>query len=326
MRAAAHPGHDDTPRTERRRLLGRLAATAACASVAGATFAHSAAPVRNAYVEVAPGIRIRRGVDAEAEPGNDNAIANIGWIQGSSAVAVFDPGGSFADGLALRQAIRAATSLPVRYVILSHVHPDHIFGAGAFEADRPEFIGHARLPGALAARIDYYRRRLEAALGAGSARPVFPTRLVEDRHELDLGGRRLELQAHPGAHSDCDLSVFDPATATLLPADLLFVTRVPSLDGSLRGWLGVLEDLRKVPARHAVPGHGPVRVDWPRGAADLERYLHALLEGTRAAITHGVDLQQATTQVARSERTRWRLFDAYHGHNITRAYKELEWE
>lgn len=305
----------------RRRVLGGLAALAL-----GARLAPAAAVRAAPFVPVAPGIRMRRGVDAEAAPGNDNAIANIGWIEGRSAVAVFDPGGSLADGLALRAAIRGATSLPIRYVICSHVHPDHIFGAGAFEGDHPEFIGHARLPEALAARADYYSRRLEAVLGAGSARPVSPTRLVEDRLELDLGGRMLELQAHAAAHSECDLSVYDRTTATLLPADLLFVTRVPSLDGSLRGWLAELERLQQLPARRAVPGHGPVRVDWPRGARDLQRYLRALLDGTRAALAGGLDLQQATAQVARGERARWQLFDAYHGHNITRAYKELEWE
>ena len=309
------------PDAGRRRALAGLAASAFGSSLGRLALARDAR-----FVEVAPGIRMRRGLDAEAAPGNDDALANIGWIQGRSGVAVLDPGGSLADGLALRAAIRAATSLPIRYVVFSHVHPDHIFGAGAFEADNPEYIGHARLPGALAARLDYYRRRLEDVLGAGSARPLPPTRLVSDRLELDLGGRMLELRAHPAAHSNCDLSVFDRSTATLLPADLLFVTRVPSLDGSLRGWLAELRQLRQLPARQAVPGHGPVRVDWPRGGADLERYLQALLEGTRTAIGRGLDLQQATTQVARQERDRWRLFDAYHGHNVTRAYKELEWE
>ncbi len=95
--------------------------------------------------------------------------------------------------------------------------------------------------------------------------------MVNDHAEIDLGGRVLALTAHGIAHTDCDLSVFDLSTGTLLPADLLFVQRVPSLDGSLKGWLKELETLRKVPARRAVPGHGPTSVDWPKGASDLER-------------------------------------------------------
>ena len=279
------------------------------------------------FHEVAPGIHIRRGVDEDATQQNDDATANIGFIVGHDAVAVVDPGGSLTDGQRLRAAIRQTTQLPIRYVVLSHVHPDHIFGAPAFQQDRPQFVGHAQLPRTLALRAEFYRRRLEQTLGkdrAGGA--VAPTLLVQDHTEIDLGGRILQLKAHKPAHTDCDLSVFDPTTGTLLPADLLFVGRIPSLDGSLRGWLGELKALRALPARRAVPGHGPTSVDWPTGAGNLERYLGVLLRETREAIASGKDIEAAVGTVARSERSRWKLFDDYNGHNVTQAFKELEWE
>ena len=276
---------------------------------------------------VAPGIYIRRGVDADASAANDDAIANIGFILGSRAVAVIDPGGSLRDGQRLRARIREVTPLPIRYVLMSHVHADHIFGAGAFLEDAPEFIGHARLPDAMAQRGDYYQRGLEAVLGKGSAGPlVVPTRLVADRDRLDLGDRTLLLTAHGVAHSDCDLSVYEPSTATLLPADLLFVSRVPALDGRLVGWQRELTSLKAVPARRAVPGHGPASVDWPAGVADLDRYLDVLLRETRLAVKRGMDINAAVATVGRSERGKWTLFDNYHGHNVTQAYKEVEWE
>jgi glyoxylase-like metal-dependent hydrolase (beta-lactamase superfamily II) len=150
--------------------------------------------------------------------------------------------------------------------------------------------------------------------------------LVRDHAEIDLGGRVLTLTAHGIAHTDCDLSVFDRNSGTLLPADLLFVRRVPSLDGSLKGWLQELGKLRTVPARHAVPGHGPTGVDWPKGMQDLERYLGTLLRETREAIAKGTDLDAAVRTVAQGERVRWKLFDDYNGHNVTQAFKELEWE
>ncbi len=94
--------------------------------------------------EVAPGIHVRPGIDADADVGNDDAIANIGCIVGEACVAVIDPGGSQRDGERLRAAIGTVTDRPIRYVILSHVHPDHIFGSLAFAADDPVFVGHAR--------------------------------------------------------------------------------------------------------------------------------------------------------------------------------------
>lgn len=277
--------------------------------------------------EVAPGLFMRRGVDEDLSASNDDAIANIGFVVGRDAVAVTDAGGSLSDGRRLRASIRRVTPLPIRYVLMSHVHPDHVFGAGAFGADQPTYVGHAALPGALAARWEYYRTRTEAVLGKNTVGPVvMPTMLVKDHAELDLGGRVLELTAHAAAHTDCDLSAFDRGSSTLIAADLLFVRRVPSLDGSLKGWLRELALLKSLPARHAVPGHGPTSVKWPEGGRDLERYLQVLLRGTRAAIKKGVEIDAAAKSVALSERGRWVLFDDYNGHNVLQAFKELEWE
>jgi quinoprotein relay system zinc metallohydrolase 2 len=277
--------------------------------------------------EVGPGIHIREGVDEEATVANAGAIANIGFVIGHEAVAVMDPGGSLDDGAALRDAIRERTRLPIRYVILSHVHPDHIFGAGAFAVDKPTYVGHARLPYALAQRGEYYRTRLEKVLGEGRAGPVVePTLLVKEREDIDLGRRSLSITAHGTAHTDCDLSVLDSATRTLLLSDLLFARRTPSLDGSITGWLKELAALKAIPAQRAVPGHGPASVSWPSGVSDLERYLEVVLRETRQAVAKGLEIGEAVETVGQSERGRWALFDEYHGHNITKAYKELEWE
>ena len=279
-----------------------------------------------AMAKVAPGIYFRRGVDEDATPTNNDAIANIGFIVGGESVCVMDPGGSLLDGQNLRAAVRKVTKLPIGYVVLSHVHPDHIFGAGAFVEDKPQFVGHANLPNALAQRGEFYKNNLDKILNGNAGPVVAPTLLVKDPTRIDLGGRVLQVTAHGNAHTDCDLSVLDLQTGTLLLSDLLFVERVPSLDGSLKGWLAELTRLKTVGAKRAVPGHGPTGVDWPSASRDLERYLGTLLRETRQAIAKGVDIDQAAKTVALSERDRWKLFDDYNGHNVTRAYKELEWE
>jgi quinoprotein relay system zinc metallohydrolase 2 len=277
--------------------------------------------------EVAHGIHVRRGVDEDATALNSDAIANIGFVVGTQAVAVFDPGGSLADGRRLRARIRQVTTLPIRYVVMSHDHPDHVFGAGAFAEDSPQFVGHAMLPNALAQRGEYYQQRLEAIFGRGNAGPIVsPTRLVQSQEQLELGGRSLLLTAHGIAHSDCDLSAMDIATSTLLTGDLLFVGRIPSLEGRLKGWQTQLAALKALPAKVAVPGHGPASVRWPAAAADLERYLEVLLRETRQAVERHVDIESAVATVGQSERGRWKLFDDYHGHNVIQAFKEVEWE
>jgi len=277
--------------------------------------------------EVAPGLHVRQGVHEEATVENADGIANVGFIVGDAAVAVIDPGGSRLDGERLRASIRSATSLPIRYVVMTHMHPDHVFGAVAFEDDNPVYVGHARMAGMLVQRGEFYRNRLADVLGVDEAGDYAkPTMLVTDTAELDLGGRVLQLRAHPTAHTDNDLSVLDRATATLWAGDLLFVDRIPAVDGSILGWLDQLQALKGLPARQAVPGHGPAVVPWPAGAADEERYLATLVREIRAIIVRGGDIETAVATVGQSERTRWALFNDYNGRNVTTAFKELEWE
>ena len=279
-------------------------------------------------MEVEPGLFVMPGLVEEASPANLDAISNVGFAIGQRSVAVIDPGGSRAHGLRLRQAIAARTALPIRHLVLTHVHPDHIMGAAAFADLRPEVIGHARLPEALAQRSSFYQAMLAREVGeaaVGSA-PLAPTRLVEDRFALDLGGRVLDIQAHAPAHTDHDLTLLDRATGTLWLSDLLFVDRIPVLDGDLHGWLTALAALREEPATRAIPGHGPAAVPWPAAAVPLENYLIALRDGTRAAIAIGVGLAEAPTRVATAEAAQWPLAPLYHGRNVAAAYRQLEWE
>jgi len=278
--------------------------------------------------EVAPGVFVRRGPDAEASAANQNGIANIGFIIGRDAVLVFDAGGSLTDGRWLRAQIRQRTERPIRYVVMSHGHPDHCFGVSAFDADQPVVMGHQRLHAALQTRGPYYRQRLVAVLGeAAVGRLVMPTQEIGPAGaEIDLGERRLRCTAHGAAHTDCDLSLQDLATGLLLPSDLLFVGRVPVLDGSLKGWLRESQAPLATGAAQAVPGHGPAVVPLATALAEQTRYLTRLRDETRSAIAEGSTLESAIAGVARSERSRWSLFDDYHGRNVTQAYKELEWE
>jgi quinoprotein relay system zinc metallohydrolase 2 len=278
-------------------------------------------------IEVAPGDYVRVGETAEATAENRDGIANTGFIVGDAAVAVVDPGGSLADGQSLRAEILSRTSLPIRYVIMTHDHPDHVFGGRAFSADHPVFVGSWRLPAGMADRAAYDHARLSGVLGeAATGAPVPPTMLVRNATTLDLGGRVLVLQAHATAHTGDDLTIYDRTSRTLWAGDLLFVGRVPALDGSLKGWLHVLDEIEAIPAIRAIPGHGPASVPWPQGDADERRYLTVLLHDVRAAIAAGQDIDKAAATAAASEHGKWALFDAYNGRNVTEAYKELQWE
>lgn len=279
--------------------------------------------------EIAPGAFVRQGKTALPDPSNRGGIANIGFIVGAKTVAVIDTGGSYCDGLGLLSAIRAKTALPIRHVINTHVHPDHIFGNSAFAGEGADILAHHNLPRALAERGEHYLRSYDDQIGEAAMKNtkiIPPAKLVKDKLEIDLGGRKLSLVAHAAAHTDADLTVFDETGSVLWTGDLVFLDHIPVLDGSLKGWLTVTSELMKVPANQIVPGHGPPLAPWPESGDNQRRYLESLARDLRQAISAGEGIRQAAGEAAKSERGKWRLFDSFNARNATTGYAELEWE
>jgi quinoprotein relay system zinc metallohydrolase 2 len=220
------------------------------------------------------------------------------------------------------------TSLPVCYVIITHVHPDHMFGAGAFRAQSPTYVGHYNLPRAMQQRGKFYLNTLKRDLGelAEGSEVILPTLLVHDELKLELGGRSLILHAWPAAHTDNDLTVFDEQTGTFWASDLLFLQHTPVVDGSIIGFLSVLDRLQAVPAQHFVAGHGRTDRPWLQAQEPQRRYLKLIVDETRQALKLRQTIQQAVDTVGLSEEKNWVNFDSFHRRNVTAAYTELEWE
>ena len=277
---------------------------------------------------ISEGVYVHQGIHVDLEHPDHDDIANIGFIVGDDCIAVIDTGGSVDIGLALKNAIKSISSLPVCYVINTHIHFDHVLGNAAFKEDQPGFVGHENLALEMEHNRPFFLSEFAADLGEnpGDASIIGPDITVSDQLDLDLGNRVITLNAHPVSHSHTDLSVYDHKTGTLWLSDLLFIDRIPALDGSLKGWLKTMEILKSQPANHVIPGHGPITLSWPEAASSQDRYLNLLLSETRQEIAKGTFMEEVIEIVGETEKTRWLLHEQNHRRNVTRAFTELEWE
>jgi quinoprotein relay system zinc metallohydrolase 2 len=279
--------------------------------------------------EIAPGVFVHQGRYEMQSPENRGDMANASFVVGTESVAVIDTLGSAVAGRELRAAIRSVTDKPIRYVINTHMHPDHVFGNAAFKQDNPAFVGHYKLARGLGSRAERYLAINKMMLGDQAfegIEVILPTLAVEKSTTLDLGGRNLVLETQATAHTDNDLTITDSATDTLFLGDLLFSVHVPTLDGSIKGWLALLDELRQKRAARVVPGHGPHMMQLPDALDPERRYLATIAADVRQLIKNGKTLEDAIQTAGFSERDAWKLFDQYHVRNVSAAFAELEWE
>lgn len=298
---------------------------------AGALLLLAALPGRAATLpvtEVAPGIFVHQGVHEEFAAANGGGLANLAFVVGGTSVAVIDSGGSARQGQALMETIRARTPLPVSHVVNTHVHPDHLLGNVAFRSPDTTILGHANLPRRLAEAGPYYLANLRRLLGEvlDGTELVPPTLTVDASMTIDVGGRSLHLRAWPTAHTDTDLTVLDGTTGTLFAGDLLFMERIPVVDGSLLGWLAAMDELTRLPATRVVPGHGPPAAPWPAAMDPQRAYLVSLRDAVRAALRRNRTLEQAVADVPLPPGPSWKLAEENHPRNVTASFTELEWE
>lgn len=278
--------------------------------------------------QVTDGIYVHQGQHLGLDNPNRDDIANIGFIVGEECVAVIDSGGSIAIARELYQAISTYTDKPVCYVINTHEHFDHVLGNSVFNNDATRFVGHVNLPDALTANVEFFLDEFKTELGSATNPDLIvkPGLLVENRLEIDLGNRILELRAWPPAHTRTDLSVFDKKTGSLWLSDLLFLERIPVLDGSLKGWLAVMQEISAMEATYVIPGHGTVSNSLQDAMQPQQLYLTTLLNDTRAMLAKGAFMEEVIDEVGASEASKWKLHEQQHKRNVSKAFIELEWE
>ena len=255
---------------------------------------------------------------------------NAGFIVTSEGVVVIDALASPRQGEALLRTIRGVTRRPVRWLVLTHHHPDHTFGAIVLRRAGAKVIAHPDTrvlaaeggPDALVA--DWVRVvGLDAMRGFEFAN--VPDRPVTDADTLRLGGRTIVV-THPGpAHTAGDLMVWLPRERVLFAGDLLIEDGVTMVvDGSARALKHGLDRIEGLAARVAVPGHGAIPARPNELVARTRAYITGLASDMRAAIERGVPMKRALAPLPPADESRPVSLDSRRRRNAARVYVEEE--
>ena len=178
-------------------------------------------------------------------------------------------------------------------------------------------------------RADIYQRINERYLGKISERSplILPNKFVEiNKPEfIDLGNRKIRLQAHQVAHTESDLTVFDEKTKILWSGDLVFSERTPVVDGDIHGFLETLEEINKQDINLVIPGHG-VPSSKKYAIQPMIEYLDTLRTDIRQFIDNGESLEFALENAASDQKDKWLLFDIQNKRNVNLIFPMMEWE
>jgi glyoxylase-like metal-dependent hydrolase (beta-lactamase superfamily II) len=207
-----------------------------------------------------------QGEAALGSAANRNFISNAGFIVTPAGVVVIDTLGSPALAEELVAAVKQVTTQPIRYVIVTHYHADHIYGLQVLKALGATVIAHR-------AGLDYLNSDTAQQRLTASREELFPwvderTRLVPADTWLDadtvleIGGEKLHIRHVGPAHTPEDLVVYVERSRVLFAGDLVFRGRIPFVGlADSHGWIDALSGLIALRPDIIVPGHGPVSGD-----------------------------------------------------------------
>ena len=201
----------------------------------------------------------------------------------------------------LKAEIAARFGKPVKYLIYSHDHADHISGGEVF-ADTATVVAH-----------DNAKRTI-----IGEKRPTaVPQVTFSDRMTIELGGKRVELVYVGPSHSDNMIVINFPAERTLFVVDIVQVKRLPFMtlsDAYFPGWMEALERLEAIDFDILAPGHG--QLGGKQDVADNRRYLEDLHPAVLAGLRNGKSVEDMQKSIALEAYADWGQYEAWRPLNI----------
>jgi glyoxylase-like metal-dependent hydrolase (beta-lactamase superfamily II) len=262
---------------------------------------------------------------------NEGFISNASVIVTDEGVVLFDALGTPSLANKLLGLIREVTDKPIKKVLVSHYHADHIYGLQVFKEQGAEIIA----PAGAEIYIDSPNAENRLQERRVSLYPwvdenthvVRPDRYVEKSLKFTLGGVEFEVTHLGDAHSDADMMLYVLPDKVLLSGDIIFEGRVPFVgSANTRNWLKNLQQLETDNVQALIPGHGPAASD-PQKAISLTREYLAYLRSTMgAAVNDLVPFDEAYAEADWSAFESLPAFDEANRRNAYQVYLSMEAE
>jgi len=242
---------------------------------------------RPELVEPAPGIFVARGYD----------FADIAFVLTNDGAVAIDAGTSDKNAAAALAAFRKVSAAPIRSVLLTHAHWDHVGGLSTIAAGGAEVIAQAGFAAELARASTappsfryFFGEHTPAELDA------HPQRLVEKPESLVVSGTRFDLYPAFGGETDDALIVHLPDRGVTFVGDAFMpYFGAPFLsEGSVEGLLATIALVRSLHPSLLIHGHPPLTENFPVAVLPaLEAAIRSLHQSTLAALKRGRPLSEA---------------------------------
>jgi glyoxylase-like metal-dependent hydrolase (beta-lactamase superfamily II) len=267
------------------------AALAACCAIVLPAVAQTPAPAapRFELKQVGPGVY--------AAIGGPRAGSNAGFVVGDDGVLVVDTFAFPEAAQALLAAIRRTTDKPIRYVINTHYHIDHVSGDAVFKAAGATIIAHKNVPGWIhSENLHLFGDNLTPAMKAQIDGLIDPDRTLDKPTVIRLGKRRIEIRPMSG-HTGGDLVVGVPDAHVIFTGDIVWNHTGPTtIDGRISQWTKDVAELERLPDETYVQGHGDVAKG--KDLDDLRSQFSDLMRLTAEARAQGLSGDALVTATA----------------------------
>jgi glyoxylase-like metal-dependent hydrolase (beta-lactamase superfamily II) len=289
-------------------------------------------PVKNKPipVQVSKHVYYVQGLPGIASEQNEGYNSNAGFAVTNDGVIVIDALGTVSLGYEFIKAIRSITDKPIKRVIITHYHADHVYGLQAFKEIGAEVWAHRTglqyIEGESQMRLEQRRRDLFPWVN-DKTRVVKADRWIDKDETFSFGGLHFEMIYMGPAHAPDDMVIVVREDQVFFSGDIIFTGRIPFVgEADSKRWLQTMGKLLELKPKLMVTGHGKVSTD-PASDLILTRdYLTYLRQVMGKAVEDFIPFEEAYAKTDWSKFAKVPAFDAANRINAYGTYLLLEKE